>query len=262
MKQVKLYDLIMVFGILSLIYYIILKLCTFNMAFAEFWLFISMGSFILYWAMKNRLIPQGIGKIIIIIIVMGLMIFITLESIIIYTGSIEDKDQTNYVLVLGAGIDGDKVSRTLKLRLDKAIEFNREFEDIPIIVSGGMGEGETITEALAMKNYLVDNGVHDKNILMEDKSTSTYENFKFSKAIMEEGQSLKIGEESLVNLDKDISITLITNSFHMFRAKYIGEGEGLEIHCFNAPTEKVTALNFYVRESFALIKDVLFRYIK
>jgi len=48
----------------------------------------------------------------------------------------------------------------------------------------------------------------------------------------------------------------------MFRAKYIGEGEGLEIHCLNASTGKVTALNFYVRESFALIKEVIFRYIK
>ncbi|MEG0610939.1 MAG: YdcF family protein [Clostridium sp.] len=232
------------------------------MAFAEFWLFLSIGSLIMYWMIRYKLIHTSIGKLLIAIMILGLVIFMVLEVMIIYTGRVNDKTKTNYVLVLGAGINGDKVSRSLKLRLDKAIEFNKEFTNIPIIVSGGMGNGETITEALAMKTYLVENGVDDDNIIMEDRSTNTYENFKFSKEIMQKGLELKIDEESPGNLAKDISVTLITNNFHMFRAKYIGEGEGLEIHCVNAPTGKITALNFYVRESFAVIKEILFRYIK
>ena len=185
----------------------------------------------------------------------GLIIFLALEGLIIYTGTIEDDSVTDYVLVLGAGINKEKISKSLGFRLDKAIEFNKIHSDIPIIVSGGMGKGEDITEALAMKKYLVSNGVRESNIIMEDKSTNTYENFKFSKEIMENKKKNNKSEEI-------IRVTLITNRFHMFRAKYIGSNAGLNIHCYSASNEMITALNFYVRESFAYIKDVIYHYIK
>ena len=55
------------------------------------------------------------------------------------------------------------------------------YPDLKIVVSGGQGEGENITEATAMRNFLVDNGVDSSLIIMEDKSTNTYENFLYSK---------------------------------------------------------------------------------
>ena len=64
----------------------------------------------------------------------------------------------------------------MKLRLDKAIEYYHSNKDINIIVSGGQGKDEIMTEALAMKNYLVENNVDEEKIILEDKATTTLEN--------------------------------------------------------------------------------------
>lgn len=254
MGKLKVYHMFTYIGWFALIYYLILKIANFHAAFAEFWLVLAMISYISYRVLRNDLIGHSLGRILTIVISIGLIIFLVLEGLIIYTGTIEDDRNTDYVLVLGAGINKRKISKSLQFRLDKAIEFNKIHGDIPIIVSGGMGKGEEITEALAMKEYLVSNEVKEDNIIMEDRSTNTYENFKFSKEIMKDRNSNKEKE--------NIRVTLITNRFHMFRAKYIGGNAGLNIYCYSAPNEMITALNFYVRESFAYIKDVIYHYIK
>ncbi|WP_346915316.1 YdcF family protein [Clostridium sp.] len=257
MDKLKLYNLFVCLGWFAIVYYCILKIVNFHAAFAGFWLALAILSYIAYWVLKNNLIGNSLGKILTILISIGLIIFFVLEGLIIYTGTIEDDRITDYVLVLGAGINKEQVSKSLRFRLDKAIEFNEIHSNIPIIVSGGMGNGEDITEALAMKRYLVSNGVKENNIIMEEESTNTYENFKFSKEIMENKNNEHNSESK-----EDISVTLITNRFHMFRAKYIGTNTGLNIYCYSAPNEITTALNFYVRESFACIKELIYHYIK
>lgn len=257
MEKLKLYNIFAYIGWFAIIYYFILTIVSFHAAFAEFWLALSILSYIIYKMLKSNLIGHSLVRILAIFISIGLIIFLTLEGLIIYTGTIEDDRATDYVLVLGAGLNKEKISKSLRFRLDKAIEFNRIHSNIPIIVSGGMGKGEDITEALAMKRYLVSNGVKENNIIMEEESTNTYENFKFSKEIMKNKNKEHNSESK-----EDISVTLITNRFHMFRAKYIGTNTGLNIYCYSAPNEIVTALNFYVRESFACIKELIYHYIK
>lgn len=80
-----------------------------------------------------------------------------------------------------APLRGERVSLTLKLRLDAALEYLEHSPNTAVIVSGGKGDGENISEAEAMKRYLVSHGVDEGRIITEDKSTSTWENFKFSK---------------------------------------------------------------------------------
>ena len=255
MENLKLYHIFVYIGWFAIIYYFILTIVSFHVAFAEFWLVLAILSYIIYKTLKNNLIGHSLVRILAIFISIVLIIFLTLEGLIIYTGTIENDRATDYVLVLGAGIKKEKVSTSLRFRLDKAIEFNKIHSNIPIIVSGGMGKGEDITEALAMKRYLVSNGVKENNIIMEEESTNTYENFKFSKEIMENNEHNSESKEN-------ISVTLITNRFHMFRAKYIGTNTELNIYCYSAPNEIATALNFYVRESFACIKELIYHYIK
>ena len=89
------------------------------------------------------------------------------------------------MIVLGAKVNGTEVSNTLKLRLDKAIEYYNKHKSVNIIVSGGQGNDENITEALAMKNYLVSNGVNINNIIEENKATTTLENIIYSKKILD-----------------------------------------------------------------------------
>ena len=97
------------------------------------------------------------------------------------TKDINNVKTVDTMIILGAKVNRDGVSKTLKLRLDKAIEYYNKDKDINIIVSGGQGKDEVMTEALAMKNYLLENGVDEKNIILENKATTTLENIIFSK---------------------------------------------------------------------------------
>lgn len=159
-------------------------------------------------------------------------------------------DNVNYnedaVIVLGAGIRGDKVTLPLKMRLDKAIEYHYKNPDALIVVTGGQGLQETVTEAYAMEKYLVQNGVNNNKILKEEKATSTFENMKYSKEILDNYFS------------KDYSVVVITNNFHIFRGAAVAKKTG-----FKNVTHLHTGLQWYnlmpcfLRESLAVIKMII-----
>ncbi len=93
----------------------------------------------------------------------------------------EVSNEIPYILILGAKLFGDKPSQSLQNRLDVALKYLNENPKTKAIVSGGQGEDEDIPEAHSMRNYLVAHGINANRILIEDRSTSTYENLKFSK---------------------------------------------------------------------------------
>ena len=147
---------------------------------------------------------------------------------------------------MGAGIRGDKVTLPLKMRLDKAIEYHYKNPDALIVVTGGQGLQETVTEAYAMEKYLVQNGVNNNKILKEEKATSTFENMKYSKEILDNYFS------------KDYSVVVITNNFHIFRGAVVAKKTG-----FKNVTHLHTGLQWYnlmpcfLRESLAVIKMII-----
>lgn len=120
------------------------------------------------------------------------------------------------IIVLGAGLRGSRPSSTLKGRLDAAYEYHKENPDALIVVSGGKGHDEDITEAEAMEKYLINLGVPKERIIKEEKSTSTYENFVFSKKILDGF------------FEKDYKIAYISNDYHVFRAGKIAHDSGFE----------------------------------
>lgn len=147
------------------------------------------------------------------------------------------------VVVLGAGIRGDKVSYALKYRLDKAIEYHHNNPDAIIVVSGGQGAQESVTEAYAMEKYLTQNGVDKKCIIKEEKSTSTNENMRFSKAILDE------------IFHKDYRIVVITNNFHIYRGVRIAHNEGfVNVSRMGCRTTVYDSIPSYLRETLAVLK--------
>ncbi len=125
-----------------------------------------------------------------------------------------DKDY-DVIVVLGAGLkDGQYISQTLAYRLDKAIELY-ELKNVPIVVSGGQGPDELVSEASAMKDYLVSQGIDESEIYMEDKSTSTEENFEFSKIVLD------------AILTEDYEIVFTSSDFHIARAEKFMKESGL-----------------------------------
>ncbi|MBZ6004412.1 YdcF family protein [Paraclostridium bifermentans] len=150
----------------------------------------------------------------------------------------------DYVIVLGSGLIGDKVPPLLKSRLDKGIEiYSQQLSKgnhTKIVVSGGQGSDEIVPEAIAMKKYLVSQGIPELDILVEDKSTTTYENMKFSKNIMN-------------NISKNYSCIFVSNNYHVFRASIYARKAGLKANGVGAPTAFYFLPSALIREYIAII---------
>lgn len=151
------------------------------------------------------------------------------------------------VIVLGGGIKGDQVSYALQNRLDKAAEYYNENPNAVIVVSGGLGVGKEVTEAYAMEKYLKSIGVPTGAILKEERSTSTNENFRYSKELLDE----RLGSE-------DYRVVYVTNDFHILRAGINAREEGLDAQGFAAPTPFFIIPNSYAREALALLATYAF----
>ncbi len=146
------------------------------------------------------------------------------------------------VIVLGCGIRGERVSVGLAKRLNKAAEYHEKNPEAMIIVSGGQGPQEDISEALAMKRYLVEKGIDERKIIMEDRSTSTITNFKYSHEIM-----LEYG------LPED-SVVFVTNGYHVYRGAYYAKAEGLTVTHLGTDIIWYTIPMNYMREMLAVMK--------
>ena len=243
---------LLLLGFLFLLYFIGIKAIFYNTSFSTFWAVIG-AILILIGLNTNKILdffsslPKLIKHIILILLVLLTIIYVLLQSLIIFNGFYKDTTKPDYAIVLGAGLIGDKISTSLYYRLMAAVEFHNIYPDVKIVVSGGQGPDELISEAAAMKNFLIEKGVKEDNIIMEDKSTTTYENFLYTK-------------DKLHSLDNRemLSVTVITNNFHMFRAKTLSKRLGFKTYGYPGKTHKFLAPNFFVREVPAVIKSYLF----
>jgi len=162
-------------------------------------------------------------------------------------GNVSNADHTeDVVIVLGAGIQGERVTRPLAHRLDTALEYWNENPDSIIVVTGGLGNRASITEAEAMARYLIARGVPESHILREELSTSTYENLVFAKEILEE------------SFPDGFRTVLITNDFHIYRAVRTARQVGLDVNRLGAYTDWYTWPVNYLREMLAVVNFCLF----
>jgi uncharacterized SAM-binding protein YcdF (DUF218 family) len=129
----------------------------------------------------------------------------------------------------------------------KGMEFLEKYPNTKVIVSGGQGPGEDITEAEAMKRYLISNGISENQIIKEEKSTSTEENLIYSREVIKKLDSRD-----------DMKITLITTNFHMFRSKFLANRFGLDVYSAPSDLHPLLIPNYYVREYLAVINSYLF----
>lgn len=191
---------------------------------------------------------MDLKNIVKVLFTVWLVSFLIIEGLIIRSAYLKDKYESDYVVVLGSGLHGDQLSPTLRLRLDKCLEYLREHPKAKVVVSGGQGPDEYISEAEAMKRYLVADSIEEHRIIMEDKSTSTYENLLFSKNILEQ---IAPGEREIL---------IITSDFHMFRAKFVASRVGLIPYGMCAESVNYLKPYYYLREYFVVFKSLIFYY--
>ena len=161
----------------------------------------------------NKILPLWIK----IAFTLGISFVVFLSSFLLIYGLSDTADyKEDAIIVLGAGVHGETPSPTLKDRLDTAVDYYNKNQDVIIVVSGGKGPQENVTEAFAMEKYLLTKGVKPQNILKEEKATSTYENFKYSKEILDE------------YFKKDYKTAFISNEYHIYRANGISKTAGIK----------------------------------
>jgi uncharacterized SAM-binding protein YcdF (DUF218 family) len=150
--------------------------------------------------------------------------------------------QEDAVIVLGGGLRNGRPSLTLALRLDTAYNYYVKNPSAPIIVSGGLGRGETVTEGLAMERYLVALGVPESMIYKEEAAISTYTNMIYSKEILDR------------LFDEEPLVTVITSDFHIFRSSRFAKRTEINHTYLPAPTPWHSLPANYIREAGAVIK--------
>lgn len=152
-----------------------------------------------------------------------------------------------YIIVLGAGVNGTEPSLILTERLQATKAYLTENEDAICVVSGGQGAGERITEAACMQDYLIKNGIDANRIWLEEKATSTWENLEFSLALIES----KTGA-------RPTRVGIVSNEFHLFRAGMMAEELGLDGVGIPAKTSWVSLrINYFLREIVGIWKHII-----
>lgn len=210
-----------------------------------------IGHLLENWAKKNKA-----GKVCKVIFHYGVILGFTLLLIIegyLLSRAGEDFSAlpADAVIVLGAGVNGERPSLALQSRIDAVEEYLQEHPDIPVVLSGGQGPGEDITEAEAMYRALkTEDEAENSRFILEEKSTSTEENLAFSKELL-----LQNGIDPAED-----TIAIVTNDFHLVRARMLAEEQGYETaYGVGAPIPWWwLQVNYYLREAFALVKDIVF----
>ena len=175
-------------------------------------------------------------------LIMGLIAYAITLTPIIHASRGTEEAECQYLVVLGAKVNGESPSFSLRDRLDKACDYLTEHPDTIVIVSGGQGADEGISEAQCMYNELTKMGIDGNRIWMEDQSTSTRENLNFSLALIEE----KTGT-------RPDSIGLLSSEYHIYRACMVAEECGVTATGIPAPTRWFSLkLNYFLREVAAL----------
>lgn len=202
---------------------------------------------IYYFKLKEflfKLYQYCFFKIIVYIITFSIVCVFVL-SILMIKAATSTPPESSTVVVLGCKVNGQTPSLMLTKRLEAAFEYLYNNKETICIVSGGQGNGENISEAQAMYNYLVKRGINENRIYIEDKSSNTSENISFSKKIIEQN-----------NLNKNIAI--VTDGFHQLRANIISENNGLNAYSISAKTPWYTFSTYYIRELYALVEQIVF----
>ena len=240
----------LVFSILCVLYgFFIMNLKSGN-HFYSVWFFFGVifffGFFVIYkgWWEKApqalKIILRCIGSLALIwCVAMNILIFSAFNA---YDEHASSKDAPlDYIIILGAHVYPWGPSPALKYRLDTAIQYLEKHPETDCIVSGGKGSNEHDPEAYVMFDYLLDAGIQEERIIIEDQSINTYENIEFSTQFFD---------------PKEDSVGIVTNNFHIFRATAIAKKDGIaHVQGIDAPSRFLYLPNNNLREAFAITKD-------
>ena len=197
--------------------------------------------------MKKVMIYIIIFLVISTLIVLGINLYVKLSTKkqIIEAKEASKLDDIDCIVVLGAGVWGDKPSPMLEDRLMQAIELYKNNVSSKIIMSGDHGKVE-YDEVNIMKNFAIEKGVPSEDIFMDHAGFSSYDSIYRAKAIFDAKK-----------------IVVVTQKYHLYRALHIAERLGIEAYGVSADPRKYVGQSMReIREIFARNKDFFMCFIK
>ena len=183
------------------------------------------------------------------LVLAGILVFAGLFGAVMYGSYDHIRDDPQVMVILGCRVMPEgHPSILLQDRLDTALDYWEEHQDIAIVTSGGQGSNEPTSEAQCMADYLMDGGVPEDQILLEDQSHNTKENFLYSKELLAD-EGIDVGETDVL---------VVSNGFHLTRARMLAERFGYgEVSTLGCPPPHTSRPGFkmYIREPLALVKS-------
>ena len=179
----------------------------------------------------------------------------------------------DYIIIHGAGLNGPRPTPLLAGRINKALElWGKQHQHGKFIVSGGQGADEVVSEAQAMRDYLLEKGVPLDAILMEDKSTTTWENLKYSIGVINDDRttvasaasadaSASSGSSAASTIGADFTTAVVTSDFHVFRCAEYAHNLGLKADGIGSHTKGWYWPTAFIREFIAITKAHLWPYL-
>ena len=233
-------------------FFVVLSVGFFGFPGYRFSGFLCLGAAALvlcYWffAIYPCKTTKWLRRILTIFLILGLLAAAVTGVCIANAGTGDDSASCEYVIVLGAGVNGTQPSLILWERLQATLAYLQSHKNAICVVSGGQGSGEDITEAACMQTYLTEHGIDPERIWMEEKATSTWENIRFSLDLIEE----KTGQ-------RPKTAGIVSNEFHLYRAGLIAKRQQLTGVGIPAETSWVSLrVNYFLREIVAVWKLII-----
>lgn len=166
------------------------------------------------------------------------------------------EDEQLTVMIFGCYVRGEEPGRTLTTRLDAALSLLKRYPNADCIVSGGQGSNEAISEAEAMRRYLVSHGIDDGRITLEAASTNTSENLEYSYALLEGSESsTQAGGDSGTAQPSGGRIIGVSSEYHLPRIRMLSRALGREIETYPAYDANIgNTLIYTLREYMGVAK--------
>ena len=243
--------LFLIFGILCLLYYVGMGLAVrFGQSLLWLWPVVGLGCIVRFLLVRRSLqtgkplpLSEKFIKTLRIVTVFCVSVFLLGEAVIC-TGAFKTAPEgLDCIIVLGAKVNGTKPSGALSQRIWAASSYMLANPDTLCIVSGGQGKDEDISEAECIRRHMVAQGVEERRIIPEDKSTDTRTNFVNSLPLLPEGTK-KVG--------------IVTNDFHIFRALAAARAlSDLDFYGISARSTAYGFVHYIMREFFAVGEGLL-----
>ena len=241
--------LILLLGIAMIAYYLALGIAVrFGQSLQFLWLIggILCIARYLYWRRmeKSGRYPRHrkLLRALRILLCAALIFFLAVEGVILCGGMMEAEQGLNYIVVLGARVNGTVPSGSLRNRIRVGAEYLRDNPGTIAVLSGAQGSGEEISEAQCMYDNMVAAGIDPARLILEEQSTDTAENLRNSRALIPEGAS----------------VGLVTNNFHIFRALALARNQGwTDVRGIPVATTMLSLPHYLMREFVGVVYETV-----